>query len=186
MVKRIGDVMTREETKKLLAIIDATYPNFKVEDAKTTLDAWHFLLEEEDYNQLSLALKTYIKTSGSGFAPSVSQLIDMAYKPKELNELSETQAWDLVSKAVSRSGYNAEEEFNKLPPLVQKAVGSPTMLHSWSQSDMEAFETVVASNFQRSYRTVVQRERDIARLPKEARVQLESLQQMAIGVRDEE
>lgn len=178
--------MTREEVKKILMIMDASYPNFKVEDLTSTIDAWLFALEDEDYTAITVALKTFLKTSGSAFAPSASQLIEMAYKPKSLNQLSEVEAWDLVSKAVRRSAYNAEEEFNKLPPVVQKAVGSPSMLHAWSQSDLEAFETVVASNFERAYKTVLKREEEIDRLPKEARLQLETLHQLVIGVNDEE
>jgi len=177
--------MTREETSKLLAVIAATFPNFKVENKTQTLDAWHFLLEDEDYSAISIALKTYIKTSGSAFAPSVPELIQMAYKPKSLGMLSEVEAWGLVSKAIRRSGYNSIEEFEKLPALVQKAVGSPSMLQNWSQSDLDSLETVVASNFQRTYRTILAREEEIARLPKEARGQLESLQQLAIGAKDE-
>lgn len=45
--------------------------------------------------------------------------------PKQLNEL---EAWSLVEKAIRNSIYNSQEEFSKLPPLVQKAVGSPNVL----------------------------------------------------------
>lgn len=49
--------------------------------------------------------------------------------PKQLNEL---EAWSLVEKAIRNSIYNSQEEFSKLPPLVQKAVGSPNVLRLWA------------------------------------------------------
>ncbi len=75
------------------------------------------------------------------------------------DELSEAEAWALVSKAASGSIHGYKADFERLPPTVQKAVGSPEMLHAWGMMNADAFESVVASNFQRSYRTIVMRER---------------------------
>lgn len=161
--------MTREETTKILAVIGATYPNFKPEDKTATVDAWHFMLSDYDYNMINIALKAYVTTSNTGFAPSVSQLIAMTHKADEFNQMNEVEAWSLVSSALRNSSYHAEEEFNKLPPVIQKCVGSPSQLRMWAQSDEQSIESVVASNFQRSYRVECERAKEYNRMPVEAR-----------------
>ncbi len=160
-------MMTRDEVKEIVMVIYSTYPNWKPDDLKFTVNAWYLMLSDYDYKQISLALKAYITTDISGFAPSVGQVIgklQMLSMPDELNEM---EAWALVSNALRNGYYGADDEFNKLPPLVQKAVGTASQLRHWSQTDIESVENVVQSNFMRTYRTVVRREKELMRLPEE-------------------
>lgn len=163
--------MTREETQKLLAIISAIYPNFKVQDKSATVEAWHLMLSEYSYQDMSIALKIFVNTSGKGFAPSVDQLIAMTRKPSELTQMSEGEAWALVNKAIGRSLYYAEEEFAKLPQEVQRAVGSAEQLRTWAVST-DYNGSVVSSNFMRAYRTVCERKQMVESLPAEVRDKL--------------
>lgn len=149
--------MTRDEAKKLIMIICSTYPNYKPMDLRDTVDVWHFMLSDFDYSEVSVALKAYILSDTSGFAPTVGQLLEKVRKIKSPEELNEMQAWGLVSKALRNGTYGAEEEFNKLPPLVQQAVGSPSQLRNWATTDYESIENVIQSNFMRTYRTVCHR-----------------------------
>lgn len=173
--------MTRDEVKKIIFVIASAYPTFKPNDVSMVIDSWHFFLSDYEYNEIAIALKTFVNTSGKGFAPSVDQLIAMTRKAEELSTMSELEAWSLVSKAIQNGIYHAQEEFDKLPTLVQKAVGSPEQLTSWAMGDVDSLETVVASNFQRSYRSMIQREQQIKALPTEARQKLENVQRLAIG-----
>jgi hypothetical protein len=75
------------------------------------------------------------------------------------------QAWALVSKALKNGTYGAQEEFDKLPPTVQKAVGSPSQLRNWAVTDEESIENVIQSNFMRTYRVICQREKEISKMP---------------------
>ena len=152
--------MTRNETKEILMTMSVVYPNFKVsQDMMTkTVYAWHMVLEEYPAEDVQKALKVFIRTSGSSFAPSVSQLIDNIHKPKELRRLSDSEAWSLVKQAIKDGIYNSEDNFSCLPLLVQKAIGSPTVLRSWAMLDSDEVNTVIMSNFQRSYRTLVERQ----------------------------
>lgn len=160
--------MTKDEVKALLTMIDATYSTFKVEDASATLKAWAFLLEDQNAADINMAFKTYVNTSGSPYAPSTSELIALARKPYELLQMGEGEAWDIVRKAIGRSGWYAEEEFAKLPVECQRAVGSPSQLRTWAIDD-NFNESVVMSNFQRSYRAVLQKEKEFDLLPAELR-----------------
>lgn len=167
--------MTRDETAKLLAIINSAYPTtFKVENKKQTLDTWAWLLGDYDYKAIGLALKTYIQVEGNKFPPSVAELIAMTRKPQELNTLSENEAWAMVRVAVRNGIYGAEEEYEKLPVEIKKAVGSASMIHQWAKTDSSELDTVVASNFMRSYKAIVKREQEKEALPDELKVLLES------------
>lgn len=83
-------------------------------------------------------------------------------QPQELDGMT---AWGLVSKALRNGTYGAVEEFNKLPPLVRQAVGMPDNLKNWATSDYQTIETVIQSNFLRTYETVVKRANEINRMP---------------------
>jgi len=156
--------MTRDETKGLIRSIVNLYPNWKPENMTETVNAWHWALEEYPAPAVKAALQIYVKTNNTGFAPSVSQIINGIYKPQEQNTLSEGEAWSKVRVAIRDGNYHAEERFNELPELVQKAVGSPSMIRSWAMADSSEVDTVIASNFQRSYKQIVQREQENVRI----------------------
>lgn len=156
--------MTREETQDLLLSIQSLYPNWDPENKTATINAWHWALEEYPAKAVKAALQIYVKTNNTGFAPSVSQIINGIYKPMEQEAMSEAEAWNLVKKAIQDGNYHAEERFNELPLLVQKAVGSPNMIRQWAGTDSDEVNTVIMSNFQRAYKTIVHREHENARI----------------------
>lgn len=166
--------MTRTETIKLLMVIQSAYPNFKPPDKTVAVDAWYTMLKDMDCNVVQMGLRAYITSDTSGFAPSIGQLINTIYLTQNPQELNEMEAWALVSKALRNGYYGAAEEFNKLPPLVQKAVGSPDNLRNWSQTNTESVENVIQSNFMRSYRAVVKREEEIKKMPIDVQALIES------------
>ena len=161
--------MTVNDARKIIAVMLVSYPNFKPIDTELMATTWADMLNEYSYEQVNVALKCYITTDTSGFAPSIGQLIDKLKTVEQPQELNELQAWGLVRKAINNSGYHSEEEFAKLPPLVQKAVGTPGQLKQWGLSDIESIETVAQSNFMRAYRAVVKREDEVSRMPIEIR-----------------
>lgn len=160
--------MTREETKQLLLVISSAFPNFKAQDKTLLIDSWHMFLEEYDYNTIKIALKTYMATANSGFAPSVSQLIGMKHLGDMMQELTEGEVAAMVHKAISNSTYNSQSEFEKLPAAVQRAVGSSEQLKAWAMTENLNNE-VVASNVMRSYKSIMQKNKEYARLPQEAK-----------------
>lgn len=155
--KELGLDMTRDETKGLIRSIMSLYPNWKPENLTDTVNAWHWALEDYEALAIKGGLQIYLKTNTTGFAPSVSQLINAIYAPRKHEALSEGEAWSLVKRAIHDGGYHAEERFNELPEIVQKAVGSPNMIHQWSQTDTAEVNTIIMSNFQRTYRNVLEK-----------------------------
>lgn len=172
--------MTREETKVLLRAMSTAYPNYKIENLKETIDLWQLMLSDYEYKDCLLSLKSYIANNTSGFAPSISHIIDGIHTAKEIISdayPAETEAWSLVDKALSNGNYHAQEEYDKLPELIKKTVGSPNMIKMWAQVDREELETVVQSNFMRSYRENVKKAKTINRMPTEIKNQIEQKNQ---------
>lgn len=167
--------MTRNETRDVLMVIQAAYPNFKVPDKTIAINTWDMFLEDYSYEQVILAVKSYILSNSTGFAPSIGQIIErlQMFDKKSDDELNELAAWALVRKAIGRSGYYADEEFEKLPINCQKAVGSPENLREWGLMPIDTVESVEQSHFLRSYRSVVERERDMHKFTSEIREQLQ-------------
>lgn len=159
--------MSREETKELLMTIRAVYPNFnvKTEEMTPTINAWHLMLSDYSAESVNGALQIYVKTNNTGFAPSVSQLIGCMYAPRTNNQLSEGEAWALVKEAIRDGNYASEEKFNELPPLIQKAVGTPNMIHYWAGCDADDVNTVIMSNFQRTYRALLSKQEFNDKIP---------------------
>ena len=157
--------MTREETVKIIRIMSDCYPNYKPNNLSETVDVWQMMLEEYSCEQVAVALKAYITSNTSGFAPSVGEIVAKIQLVSQPQELDGMAAWGLVSKALRNGTYGAVEEFNKLPPLVKQAVGMPDNLKNWATSDYQTIETVIQSNFLRTYETVVKRANEINRMP---------------------
>lgn len=160
-----GDRMTKEQVGKLLMTIQAYYPNYNPPDKKIAINAWYVMLAEYPEELVLQALRACIATNTSGFAPDVGQIMSKMQTISQPQELDGMAAWGLVSKALRNGTYGAAEEFNKLPPLVRQAVGMPDNLKNWATSDYQTIETVIQSNFLRTYETVVKRANEINRMP---------------------
>lgn len=161
--------MNKTEAKKIIASMIAIYPNYRPVDIIAVEKAWTDAMPEYSYEQISAALNSYIRSNTSGFAPAPGQLMDIICTMTTPQELNEMEAWALVREAISRSTYYCVEEFAKLPPLVQKAVGDSNQLRVWAM-DEDFNESVVMANFQRTYRVVLDREKEISKMPESVRM----------------
>lgn len=177
--------MTMDDTRKFLMMVNAFFPAWKVDNPAETAAAWNWALAEYSVDEVNMALQIYIRTNTSGFAPSVSQIIAAINAPKEIKTMNEMEAWALVKRAIADSAYNSQERFDELPPLVQKAVGNPRMLHEWGMTDSESVNTVIMSNFQRTYRSVVEREKFNERIMPQVSQFLEKREVAQIGGKTE-
>ena len=84
-------------------------------------------------------------------------------------------AWGLVSTALRNGNYGAEQEFEKLPSTVKKAVGSPDNLRHWAQSDSKSIETVIQSNFIRTYEAEKKKKNEAAKTPPDVRALIDKI-----------
>ena len=164
--------MTEKEVRQLLAMTQAVYPNYNPPSREAAVNAWLMCLSEYDNNVVMAAFKAYMTTNTSGFAPAPGQLIEILQTLTQPSELNELEAWSLVRKALRNCGYNSEQEFAKLPTIIQKTVGTPQQLRIWA-SDTEFNENVVSSNFIKTYRTEVKRATELNKVPDDIRKLIE-------------
>ena len=154
--------MTVQETAKVFKVLQGAYPNWK--PSKDTLAAWAALFTDEPLEMVVAGVKAFIACDTKGFAPSIGQIKDIIHKP--ICEMTESEAWALVRKAISNGIYGYEEEFKALPVVVQKAVGSPMQIHHWAMLT-EGIDTVVVSHFTRNYRLQIERQKARSIIPLE-------------------
>lgn len=164
--------MTKKETITLLSMIKTAYPktyaNLSPEEANKTVELWSTMLKEYSYDIVFAALKTYI--ASEKFAPAVSDIIERIKLITEPGEVSEYEIWEDVRKAVCGDAlYNPEKAFNSLPAIAQKIIKSPSQLKQWATMDSGEFETVVASNFMRSYKTALAQQKAVNSMPNDVK-----------------
>lgn len=168
--------MTREETVKIIRIMCDSYPNYKPNNLSETVDVWNMMLEEYSYQQVSMALKSYILSDTSAFAPAIGQLVDKIHSMIQPEQLNEMEAWALVAKALRNGSYHALEEYEKLPLAVQKAVGTHEQLRNWALDEYFNEENAKKS-FIFAYRAEVKREQELAKMPSDIRRFVETVSQ---------
>lgn len=155
--------MTKEQFTLIVKGINAVYPD-TIKD-KTAFDVWYELLKDLDYEMASVATQQYMRTGH--FPPKPADIRNTIADMTTIvsDEPTEQEAWGMVRKALNNSLYNADTEYAKLPELIRKTVGSPSQLRAWAMEP--DVETVIASNFMRSYRARQSREHEIRKMPKD-------------------
>ena len=145
--------MTAQETNKILALMVEVYPKFNEgRDPMVTSKLWSTLFQNEPYEWVEKAFMAFVATDTKGFPPSPGAIKEKILQLTGTEEPTEIEAWGLVLKAVSNGLYGAKSEFEKLPKEIQEIIGSPDRLREWAALDEDEVSTVIASNFQRSYR----------------------------------
>ena len=175
--------MTQAEAGKIIYTIRASYPKhfekMNNEEIKNMILVWASLFDDITYEQASMGLKVYLRTDKEGFPPSPGQVIDCIQKaePQGMNEI---EAWGLVRVAIRNGIYGAGEEFSKLPPECQKAVGRPGQLTEWAMLPSSEVDTIAAAQFKRVYASTVKRKQEEAKMPQEIRDRLATIQREAL------
>ena len=166
--------MTREETKSILSVLKAGYPNFykdlKKDDADQIINLWSAMFADDSPKIVVEAVKSLM--CSLQFPPTIAdvkQKIALITQPAHLTEI---EAWNLVR--ASMSYYSSGECFNRLPPILQKLVGSPGQLREWAVMDADTVDSVIQSNFMRSYKARIQSEKEYSLLPESTKNLIEA------------
>lgn len=164
--------------------MQVTFKTYQVENKTLETDVWYGYFKEYDYEIVETALKAYVATENTAFAPSPSQIIGQINKIRDLNTPQEVDVWREVRPAIRNGLYHFEEEYKKLSPMAQKMVGDPQQLREWAMLPSEDIDTVVQSNFKKRYETMIKRDAEISAMPKEVREMIGTVGQKQIGVSD--
>lgn len=171
--------MTYDETLAIMSVLKAAYPNYYKDmrraDADGVVALWAEMFKDDPVEIVAVAVKAHIATDKKGFPPHIGAIKDAIVKIKTPDEMTEMEAWALVDSAIRNGTYGAQKEFDRLPPVVQRLVGSPNQLREWAAMDAAVVASVVASNFQRSYKARAAHEREFLALPQDVRQTMEML-----------
>ena len=130
---------------------------------QAALNLWAMMFMDMPAKLVTEAVKALITTLK--YPPTIADVNDKILLLTRPPDMTEQEAWNLVYKAIQSASYHAQENFDKLPPILQKLVGSPNQLREWAQMDTETLKSVVSSNFNRSYTARVKQEKEYQVLP---------------------
>lgn len=168
--------MTQREAAAVMDVLTVAYPAFYAKQGDgeklNAVKLWATMFADYPAAVVLAAVQAFIATDEKGFPPAIGQIMAKIRIATEPEGLTEQSAWALVKRAVKNGLYGYREEWDKLPPEVQSVVHAPEVLKEWATIDEGELDTVVASNFQRSYRTVAQRKAEIEKIPAQARTLL--------------
>lgn len=173
--------MDRIDVLEVMTILRAAYPQsfqrMTQQDAEDMALLWESTFQGDAPELVKAAVTAIIVADTREFAPNIALVKEKMRQLSSPPELTEAEAWALVAKAIKNGCYGAKEEFDKLPPLVKRMVGSPSQLRDWSMMESGVVHSVVASHFQRNYRAVAKKEAEWSKLP-------ESVKRLAGGLAD--
>lgn len=177
--------MNKRETAELVTLMKANYPDsFRGKSdtvVKGTINLWEMMFADEPAELVRNAVLAYMASNTGAFMPNVGQ-IKQAIQDLQSPDggLSETEALARIMQASRNGIYGAETEFDKLPPMLQKVVGSSAQLREWAMMDADTVQSVIGSHVIRAYRTIKAREDAQARLSAAVR---KFTQQLSDGVK---
>lgn len=166
--------MTREETAAVLKILKVSYPpfysKFSKDDMVAVLDLWSEMFAADDIAVVKIALFKLIETH-QGYPPDIAAL---KAKIRELvvaatGEPTDEELWHTLKKAVENSIYDARKEFEKLPRVLQRYVGSPSALRDLATGDTSVLNTVVHGQFLKQIGTMRERQEFADSLPEDVK-----------------
>lgn len=166
--------MTTADATYILAVLKVAYPGsfskLTDTDANATVEVWAKMFADEPVDLVTAAVKAIITEQTGEFAPTIGAVKQKIRELTTPEAMTAQEAWVLVARAAANCDLlNPEPEFQKLPPDVQRAVGSPRQLRDWGLVEEGAFQTVVASNFRRTWEAQQKRDAAKAALPAELR-----------------
>jgi len=145
--------MTLEETAYIMRLLETCYPQyykgFNLEEKYQAAELWAAMFADDSLADVTAAVKAFIAADRKGFPPHIGAIKGYLH---DRSSPAAGEAWQLVRRALSHSIAHSKEEFGKLPPSVQRVVGSPSQLREWAMLEVSQVDTVIASNFQRAFR----------------------------------
>ncbi|HEX2925048.1 MAG TPA: replicative helicase loader/inhibitor [Ruminiclostridium sp.] len=170
-----------QETLAIMTILETAYPRFyankSVKEKQEALELWATLFANDSAEIVTEAVKAMICTLE--YPPYIADIKKKIALLSRLPAPTELEAWATVKKAISY--YDAEENFKMLPEILKKLVGSPAQLREWALLETKHLETVVQSNFMRSYTARVQQIKEYSMLPESSKQLISGLSQTMLG-----
>lgn len=170
--------MTRDEMKILVKAMKSMYPDVRFIPDQFAFDMWYKMIGDLDYH---VACNSFAKhCQVSKFPPTVAEIRQYSAEALSGEEMNGEEAWSLVFKAISNSAYNSESEFDKLPEILKKCVGSPANLRELALMSADTVSSVEKSHFLRAYEVERKRKKENDMLSPQVRDRLAEIRMKAL------
>lgn len=167
--------MTRQEALAIMITLKTAYPtfykNYSKDEINAAVDLWATMFADDPAYIVTEAVKSLMCTLK--YPPTIADVKEKIAMITQSPIMTEMEAWDMVKSAISY--YYAAEKFERLPPILKRIVGSPNQLREWALMDVETVNSVIQSNFMRSYKAKVAQEKEYAMLPESTRQLIQSI-----------
>lgn len=172
--------MKREEVIAILGIMKTAYPRFYANmsknQAEETIALWHEMFKSDNPLLVTNAVKKLI--TELEFPPTIADVKKSMYSITDRSE-SNIELWNIFFKAISNSGYNSVQEFEKLPDILKKFAGSPSQMRDYALMDRDTVNSVVKGQFLKHIDILKEREKENKMMLPEVR---DLVKQLASGM----
>jgi len=162
--------MNRDQVVAILGTLRTAYPKFYSEMSKqemyNTIDLWTEMFKSDNPVHVTAAVKSLIVSFK--YPPTIADVKDEMYKLTKTEEQTPVEVWNAIKKAMRNSAYNAVEEFEKLPEVAKRFVGSPNQLREWAIGT-DYNDGVIKGQFFKQVEIIKQRDKDNSMMLPEVR-----------------
>lgn len=170
--------MTKQEFMRIASAINTYYPKEKPFPNEAAIQLWYEEFKELPYQDVANALRRHVNVSK--WCPTIAELKD-ALVVNVAGQKDWGKHWEVALRATQRFGRNQEEEalawMDPLTREVVKRLGYKELCNSYNQMADRA-------NFRTVFEQIINKEREMAALPKGLRdqiAQIGDLQRLEAG-----
>lgn len=147
--------MTREETSRIIALIQIAYPqtanNLKESDLDLKIDEWTFQFRNDSYQSVYKTVQYYISTNK--YPPTIADIHSMKFDIMNRETIPDGEtAWELIVKSARCQREYAREQYEQLPEFLKKMV-TIEMLVEIGYSNQESL-IFMKNSFLKDYRSM--------------------------------
>ena len=160
-------MMTMKNIGEMLMLLESNYGQkfYDGVDKDNVVKTWSVMFKNDDP---ALVMQGVVNTINlMTYKPTIADIRHQMARSKMSGQMTEMEAFQTISNAVEKAygKDDALKQFQLLPPILQKLVGTPKQLRDWRVVETAQFQTVVASMIRSSYRELAQREAEYYALP---------------------
>lgn len=171
--------MNEKQVLMILSILKANYGFWAKGLTQQDIDAlvmlWLKQFEDYNANVVANAIQSIIASDTSDYPPNIAKIKQMCNTILNGNRLTEQEAWGYIKRALPNASVQAKYDWERFPKEV-KELCTPKDLVDWALNYTEdKIDTVISSNFMRSYRAKVAQNQQQDLLPNSVKVAISGI-----------
>ena len=155
--------MNREETVKILSVLEKAYPKFNPVSTNDfeKIMLWQEMMSDLDYELANIAIKKHI--AEEVYQPTIASIRKSVASIKSpQNQITADDAWGEIKRAIKRFGYYQEENaFDSMSPITRKIAKNM----NWKEICLSENQMADRAHFMKMFEVRKDREQKQAMLP---------------------